>query len=67
MLFRSGKVAQTRIAYRSKMNYQGKKPVYHLYDFFDNELREDYLYLSNLIHNCVDLTFILYPFKKERQ
>lgn len=49
-----GKVAQTRIAYRSRMNYQGKKPVYHLYDFFDNELREDQLYKREFSEHCIE-------------
>lgn len=49
-----GKVTQTRIAYRSRMNYQGKKPVYHLYDFFDNELREDQLYKREFSEHCIE-------------
>ena len=36
------------------MNYQGKKPIYHLYDFFDNELREDQLYKREFSEHCIE-------------
>lgn len=42
------------------MNYQGKKPVYHLYDFFDNELREDQLYKREFSEHCIECASNLY-------
>ncbi len=45
---------QSVMAYRSKMNYQGKKPKYLLYDVFGNLIPDDQLYKPHYRENCLE-------------
>ncbi len=47
-----GKRKQALVAYRSQMNYQGNRPVYHFYDPFDNEIAPSLLYHPVFYAHC---------------
>jgi len=46
------KTQQSRIAYKSKMNFEGRQFTYHLYDAFGQEIPEDKRYHPEFSAHC---------------